>query len=278
MSERQLVIRGQVMNLKVSGREDLPTIVFLHGFTGSVSTWQEVWDSLEGSFRLIAVDLMGHGKSAKPSDASRYEMAAQLADLDALFAELKLNNFTLVGYSMGGRIALAYTREYPDHVKSLILESTSPGLRTAEERALRVAADLKLAKRIEAEGIEHFVDFWEQIPLFQSQRNLSVEVRRKVREERLGQDEKGLSRSLQGIGTGSQPSYWSVLGEMTCPILLITGEIDGKFVGISREMKNKFPSSVHEIVKNAGHAIHVEKPTLFATMIKEHMIKIQGGN
>lgn len=278
MSERQRQIRGQFIHVKDTGQTDLPVIVFLHGFTGSVSTWDDVMAALNDRFRMIAVDLTGHGKTAIPDQVSRFQMAEQLADLDALFRALAITNFTLVGYSMGGRVALAYTQEYPERVKTLVLESASPGLKTAEERDMRMAADLQLANRIENDGIKAFVDFWENIPLFSSQKKLTSDKRENIRNERLQQQAIGLARSLKGIGTGSQPSYWPHLGEMALPILLLTGEMDEKFVVISREMKKQFPSATHEIINDVGHAIHVEKPVLFATMVEEHIIKIQGGN
>lgn len=112
--------------------------MFLHGFTGSSATWDEVIGVLKGQFRMIAVDLTGHGKTSIPKEVRRFQMAEQLADLEALFTELTIMNFTLVGYSMGGRIALAYTKEYPKRVKTLILESASPGLKLSksEQHAL----------------------------------------------------------------------------------------------------------------------------------------------
>lgn len=275
MIERQIIIRNEQMNVKITGQDHLPVIVFLHGFTGTVATWDEVMTELEGRYRMVAIDLIGHGKTASPSEVSRYAMTEQLADLEALCTELKLMDFILVGYSMGGRIALAFTEKYPNRVKVLILESASPGLKTEEARTLRIAADLKLANRIQTEGIERFVDFWEEIPLFRSQKNLSVEKNAKVRAERLSQSETGLANSLKGIGTGSQPSYWAHIEKMMLPVLLLTGEIDEKFVAISREMRNMFPNALHETIKNVGHAIHVEKSTLFATMVEEYILKLE---
>lgn len=271
MIQRKINIRNQQINFVMCGQEHLPVIVFLHGFTGSTATWKDVMIQLKGCFRMIAVDLTGHGKTSIPEDVSRYEMDEQIADLESLFERLQVRDITLVGYSMGGRIALGYTKQYPERVKALVLESASPGLRTVEERDARKEADLQLATRIQHEGIESFVDFWENIPLFASQKKLSHVQREKIRVERLSQDKVGLSNSLKGIGTGSQPSYWGDLLKLQLPILLITGEIDEKFVNISREMKAELPNATQETVKSVGHAIHVENPVLFATMIEEYI-------
>jgi 2-succinyl-6-hydroxy-2,4-cyclohexadiene-1-carboxylate synthase len=280
MNENTIHVRGIDLHVEIAGEKDLPTIVFLHGFTGSTASWCEISKLLKGKYRTVAVDLTGHGKSSIPEDVDRYSMDQQVEDLEALFAALSLNQFIMVGYSMGGRVALAYTARYPDRILSLILESSSPGLKTENERMERKAADSRLADRILTDGLPIFVDFWESIPLFASQKSLASEKRLTVRKERLDQSEIGLANSLQGIGTGSQDSYWGSLGTINLPVLLITGELDTKFVNISREMQRFFPNVSHETIEHAGHAIHVEKPDTFATMIEKHIseLKNQGGS
>ena len=257
-----------------ANQTSLPVIVFLHGFTGSKNTWAEIINLLNGSYHTIAIDLMGHGETSMPQDFNRYSMDNQIADLYTLLNKLDISQFTLVGYSMGGRIALSYTISYPEHVTSLVLESSTPGLKTDRERKERVKKDKLLAQKIRREGIAQFVNFWESIPLFNSQKKLSKERQQIIRDERLEQREVGLANSLLGIGTGSQPSYWPMLKEINCPVFLITGEVDKKFVNIAQEMIKILRFPKHRIVKDAGHAIHVEKPTIFATMIEEHVQEI----
>ncbi|WP_318617675.1 2-succinyl-6-hydroxy-2,4-cyclohexadiene-1-carboxylate synthase [Sporosarcina sp. YIM B06819] len=266
-------IRGIDIHVAMNGDDSLPTVVLLHGFTGSTVTWQEVTELFEGKFRTVAIDLTGHGKTAAPEDIARYSMTQQVEDLEALFDKLSLERFALLGYSMGGRVALAYAVQYPRRLSSLILESASPGLTTAKERANRKAADNRLADKILADGLPAFVDFWESIPLFDSQRVLSEEKKQAVRNERLSQRELGLANSLRGMGTGSQPSYWQQLHTLNLAILLITGELDTKFVNIAREMMSYFSHARHETIVHVGHAIHVENPAVFATMVEEHILK-----
>ncbi|WP_438312105.1 2-succinyl-6-hydroxy-2,4-cyclohexadiene-1-carboxylate synthase [Sporosarcina sp. FA9] len=275
MVENLLNVRETNINIKINGDNSLPVLVLLHGFTGSVETWSEVVRIFEGKFKIIRIDLTGHGKSSIPKNHKRYAMEEQLEDLEAVFKQLGLAEFILVGYSMGGRIALAYTLKHSGKVLSLILESASPGLKTKQERLERRQADKKLAERLISDGIPNFVNFWEEIPLFESQKSLTTEKRNAIREERLGQSTIGLSNSLIGIGSGSQPSYWDSLQTIKIPVLLITGEIDKKFVHIAREMEKTFPIVKHTTIKAAGHAIHVEKPTLFATMIVEHITELK---
>lgn len=274
MIEEIIQVRGQQVSVKINGSNSLPVIVFLHGFTGSTATWTSVMDSLEGEYKSVAVDLTGHGKTAVPIEPNRYSMEEQTADFEVIVDKLKLTNFTLVGYSMGGRVALAYTIRYPKRVSSLILESASPGIKDEFERLERKDADEKLSSKIMRDGIQEFVKFWEDIALFNSQKKLSTEIQSAVREERLSQSTTGLANSLIGIGTGSQPSYWGELNTINLPVLLITGEIDKKFVKIAQEMLKYLPLSQHQTIKDTGHAIHVEKSTLFATMVREHATQV----
>ena len=271
MNEFQIPVRGLSIHVTVEGNTDLPSLVFLHGFTGSSSTWREVRNEFKENYRTIAIDLTGHGKTTVPDTPARYAMEEQIEDLESLFEHLGLNSFYLVGYSMGGRIALAYTIRYPERVRALILESSSPGLSDEQDRVDRREADKLLARKIIDEGITSFVDKWEDIPLFQSQKSLPAEKREAIRNERLLQSEVGLANSLLGIGTGSQKSYWEALSTVSTPVFLLTGEYDAKFVAIAREMAALNPAWRHTVVPEAGHAIHVEKPRLFATMIMEYL-------
>ena len=264
-----ILVRGIRVNFQVWNEEGHETIVLLHGFTGSIKTWAQLSKQLPSSIRIIAIDLLGHGKTDAPANASRYSMTEQIEDLECLFQQLKLQQFTLLGYSMGGRVALSYAVSYPDRIKHLILESASPGLDSKEEQEARIKADELLANKIEQFGIENFVNQWENIPLFSSQKKLPLEVQQAIREERLGQTEIGLANSLRGMGTGAQTSLWNELEGISFPVYLITGELDQKFCQIAKLMKERIPKAEQIIVSNVGHAIHVENSTQFATIVKK---------
>ena len=264
-------VRGVKIGYSIMNKEESETMVFLHGFTGSSTTWEPIIKRLPITVRCIAVDLLGHGKTEAPQQTERYQMSEQVLDLHALFVSLQVSDFTLVGYSMGGRIALAYALHYPEHVKRLVLESASPGLQSETEQLTRIQADDSLANKIAQEGIPAFIDFWQDIPLFQSQKKLPSIKRQAIRHERLQQSSLGLVNSLKGIGTGRQPSFWSQLSELNMPVTIITGELDQKFYLIAQQMKNCIVNSEHIEVLDVGHAIHVENPVQFATIIMEQV-------
>ncbi|MGB6406930.1 MAG: 2-succinyl-6-hydroxy-2,4-cyclohexadiene-1-carboxylate synthase [Planococcus donghaensis] len=272
----KLEVGSVIYHVEVRNPEMPETLVFLHGFTGSTKTWHSVSEKWTDA-KIVMIDLIGHGASSSPEGLEAYSMERQLEDLDALFDQLALNNFTLVGYSMGGRTALAYACHYPERLTGLILESASPGLDSEQARKDRQTNDARLAEQIMTGGLVNFVDAWENIALFASQKELPERVQQSVREERLAQNPLGLANSLLGMGTGAQRSYWQELEGLHIPVLLVTGRLDVKFETIAQKMLEQLPNAVHKTIE-AGHAIHVEKPAEFATIVREYLsLNYQGG-
>ncbi|MEM8858213.1 MAG: 2-succinyl-6-hydroxy-2,4-cyclohexadiene-1-carboxylate synthase [Chloroflexota bacterium] len=237
-----------------------PPLLLLHGFTGSMQNWEPLIPHLADSNTVITVDLPGHGQSLSPANLEPYTMAVVASELINLMDRLGYSSFNLVGYSMGGRLALFMAANHPDQVKKLILESASPGLRTAAERQERIKSDHALADRIERGGIESFVNFWESISLWESQEQLPALARDKLRQLRLLNSPAGLANSLKGMGTGQQPSLWPNLKDINQDALLLTGQLDIKFCAIMEEMQSLMPKAKHHVIVKAGHTIHIEQP------------------
>ena len=244
-------------------------VVLLHGFTGSSGNWRGLMAQLAANYRVMAVDILGHGKTAVFPHLHRYTMPLVAADLATLLQLLAATPCHLLGYSMGGRLALYFAVYYPHLLRSLILESSSPGLAIATERESRTASDNALADRIERDGIPAFVDYWENIGLFASQKQLETAVRARLRQQRLQNNPLGLANSLRGMGTGQQPSLWDDLHQLTLPTLLIAGELDSKYVAIGRQMAAQLPNAQLAIVPDAGHTVHLERPGQFTALIAE---------
>ncbi|MCM3093535.1 MULTISPECIES: 2-succinyl-6-hydroxy-2,4-cyclohexadiene-1-carboxylate synthase [unclassified Cytobacillus] len=246
-------------------------LLLLHGFTGNSEGWKEFAPFWETHSNAIAIDIIGHGKSGTPSDIGHYQIEESAAVLNSLLEEMGIGKIDVLGYSMGGRLALTFAVQYPEKVRTLVLESASPGLKTKEERHERRIQDARLADRIRKEGIGNFIRYWEDIPLFESQKYLPNQIRTRIRNQRMANSIEGLANSLNGMGTGSQPSWWEELGNLTMPVLLLTGDLDLKFCRIAKEMSEAMPNVQWKSVKNAGHAIHVEKPELFGTIVSEFL-------
>ena len=260
-------INGVQYHVRVNGEG--PPILLLHGFTGSMNTWDAFIRDYEHNFKIISVDLLGHGLTDAPNDSTRYEMHKAAKDIKDLLLSLNIGSANILGYSMGGRLALGFAVYYPEFVQSLILESSSPGLEDEKERKVRMDSDAQLARRIGDQGIVRFVNEWEKIPLFSSQKKLPDYKKAEIRKERLSQKSLGLQNSLLGMGTGSQPSFWNELKNMNFPVLLLAGELDKKFVQLAHKMHKLLNLSQLETINDTGHAIHVEEPKIFGRIVSE---------
>jgi len=260
------------LSLHVEREGNGPPVVLLHGFTGSGGSWRSLVDVLAPDYTTLAIDLVGHGGSASPAALVRYRMPRAVDDLAAALRASGFERAAWLGYSLGGRTALQVAVHHPEVVSALILEGATPGLATAEERAERVAADEALAQRLEHEGLEAFVDFWQSISLWDSQRHtLSGQQRAALRRGRLGQNPLGLANSLRGMGTGAQEWVGDRLSGVGVPVLLTAGTLDTKFSAIAAEMAAAIPDSTLRLIEGAGHAAHLERPDAFNTTVRQFL-------
>lgn len=256
---------GFGLNVERSG--DGPPLVLLHGFTGSAEAWSPFREMLSDRFTLLAVDIVGHGKSDRPDSLGHYAPGQAAADVVGAMEKAGFPGFDLLGYSMGGRLALRVAVDHPGRIRRLVLIGASPGLATAEERAARVASDEALARGIERDGVERFIDYWESIPLFESQRSLPDERRAAIRAGRLRNTAAGLAASLRGMGTGSQEPLHDRLSGLPMPALLLAGELDTKYLAIAEEMAAAIPEARWLAVPGAGHAAQTENPAFCAEAV-----------
>lgn len=261
------------MELNVEKAGDGPPLLLLHGFTGSAAGWGPLAAAWAPFFTTLSVDLPGHGRSASPAEVAAYTMAATVADLVAVLDRKGIPRAHVLGYSMGGRVALALAVAHPERIGALVLESASPGLADAGERAARVAADAALAERIEREGVPAFVDYWGNLPLWAGQARLSADARAALRAGRLQNNPVGLANSLRGLGTGSQSPLWDRLGDLACPTLLVAGYDDAKFSDLARRMAEAIPNNELLLAHNAGHAVHLEQPAVFARLVRDFLLQ-----
>jgi 2-succinyl-6-hydroxy-2,4-cyclohexadiene-1-carboxylate synthase len=251
-----------------------PPVVMLHGFTGSRTTWLDLVRELQDSFCTFSFDLIGHGRSGSPQEIEHYLMNNAVDDLVSAVRSLGIEKAVWLGYSLGGRTALQVWKRHPDVVSGLILEGASSGIATCEERNLRRESDEALAQLLVEDGIEAFVGHWESMALWKSQKiNLSESSQVALQAQRLAQREIGLANSLRGMGTGAQSWLGEDLKNIEVPVLLIAGSLDDKYSQIAREMAEQIPDSQVELIADAGHASHIEKPEQVHKVIKDFLLR-----
>ena len=232
-------------------------VVLLHGFTHTGASWDPVVAALAESYRALAPDIRGHGSAAGREPVT---LGAVIGDV----AGIAPPRFTLVGYSMGGRIALHAALALSDRVERLVLIGASPGLADPAERAARRAADERLADEVEHMTIGEFAHRWAQTPVLAGQ---PPAVAAAVDSDRRRNQPAGLARALRGLGTGALPSLWERLGELGAPVTLVVGERDEKFRAIAGEMARGLSDGRVVAVAGAGHAVHLEAPERVAELI-----------
>ncbi|MGL5794721.1 MAG: 2-succinyl-6-hydroxy-2,4-cyclohexadiene-1-carboxylate synthase [Waterburya sp.] len=245
-----------------------PVIVFLHGFLGNSQDFLAVIDLISPEFCCLVLDLPGHGQTEVKQDIN-YHLPNLAQALIALLEQLNIRQCFLVGYSLGGRIALYLTIYFPQYFLGVILESASPGLKTQPERDRRIQQDLQLIKQLESQDFADFLQQWYSQPLFSSFAQHPNFQQALIR--RLNNNPVKLSKSLRYLGLGMQPSLWSQLKSLQIPLLLVVGELDSKFVAINREIANLCPQANLNIVKNSGHNVHFEQLWEFSKLLERFL-------
>jgi 2-succinyl-6-hydroxy-2,4-cyclohexadiene-1-carboxylate synthase len=233
----------------------LPPLILLHGFTQTRQSWRRTATELRSRYRVLTPDLPGHGQAADRTPS----FDAVTAYLRALTPQ---EPFTLVGYSMGGRIALHAAFQL--NLTRLILIGASPGIEDAKARETRRKADDELATKIEAIGVEAFAREWGSLPLWEGQAD---RVRAAAYADRLRNTPHGLAQAMRGLGTGIMEPLWDRLPELQTPVTLITGERDEKFRALAEAMLARLPEGRHVIVPGTGHAPQLEAPDAVAEAI-----------
>jgi 2-succinyl-6-hydroxy-2,4-cyclohexadiene-1-carboxylate synthase len=214
-----------------------------------------VADDLAGDHEVVRIDAPGHGRSSA--------VAADLVATADLLAEAA-GPASWLGYSMGGRACLHLALHRPDAVRALVLLGATAGIEDPAERAARVTADEVLARQLEDEGLEPFLDRWLALPLFAG---LSPEAQH--RDARLENDPRALAASLRLAGTGAQEPLWDRLGEVVAPVLLVAGEHDERFAATAARMAARVGGDAEvRLVPDAGHAAHLERPQAFLDVVR----------
>lgn len=237
----------------VTGPADGERVLLLHGFTQTHRSWDRVAAALtQRGFAVSRVDLPGHGRSGHVS-ADLWGTANLVAS--ALSAQMPV---TIVGYSMGGRVALHVALQHPSLVRRLVVVGATAGIDDPADRRTRRVADDVLATRIVEIGVDAFLAEWLAGPLFST---LTADLA--DTEDRRANTADGLADSLRRCGTGSQDPLWDRLGEIRCPVTVVVGALDAKFGSLGERIIAAIPRAVAHVVSECGHACHLEDPVAF---------------
>ena len=248
------------------GQSERPTILLLHGFMGSTRDWEVIKGNMKRQkFNLLTVDLPGHGRTRLNSDEKTYTIPETAKRIIEVLDDLEIHKSSVVGYSMGGRLALHLVLTYPERFTHLVLESATPGIIDLYDRENRQRHDEIVADNMVSEDFESFVLKWYYQPIF---RSLTLHPNfQNLLYLRLGNDPAELAKVLRNMGQGAQEPLWHKLTNIKIPVLLLAGDKDDKYTEIVQDMKRFNPGFFTKIIKNCGHNIHFEVPDKYTKII-----------
>jgi 2-succinyl-6-hydroxy-2,4-cyclohexadiene-1-carboxylate synthase len=225
-------------------------VLFIPGFMQRGDAWRPVAELLPERYPSRLLDHAEHSFEGR---------MAEIADARADF---------LVGYSLGGRLALRAALRSPSAYRGVVIVGATAGIEEGPMRVQRAEADEKLASWMEAMPIEDIVALWERQPLFADQSETLVDEQRPGR---LSHDPRSLALLLRTAGQGTLDPVWHELRSLKVPLLAIAGARDDGYSAAAKRIAPMAPDARAAIVEEAGHAPQLQQPTAVAELITEFL-------
>ena len=185
--------------------------------------------------------------------------------------KIKLSKINLIGYSMGGRIALAFAQKFPHLIEHLIILSANPGIESDLSRKIRIEEDLKWVQLLEEKGLDSFLTAWYDQPLFASLR-AKKKLFSEVLLRRKKQNISSLKKTLLYLSPAKQPSFWHILKNFPFSTLFLFGEYDMKYRAIAKSISEIGARVTLDLIAKSGHAVHLENPKLTSEKIRRSLV------
>jgi 3-oxoadipate enol-lactonase len=269
MSRRAARVRDIEMAYDESG--DGTPVVLLHGFPFNRSMWRGQAEALGATFRVVAPDLRGQGETPLGEASGAVTMEQMASDVAALLDELNVGRAVVGGLSMGGYVALAFRRVFPERVRALVLADTRAGADTDDARRTRE----ETAKRALAEGMEPIADAMLPKLLSGETRAQRPDVVERVRAMMLATNPAGAAAALRGMA--QRRDQTNLLEEIAVPTLIVVGRDDAVTPPAEAEaMRDRVAGSRLVVVEGAGHLSNVERPEEFNLALVDFLRGLTG--
>ncbi|OTA21180.1 2-succinyl-6-hydroxy-2, 4-cyclohexadiene-1-carboxylate synthase [Xenorhabdus beddingii] len=236
-------------------------LVWLHGLLGRGDDWLPLVNVFD-QYASLLVDLPGHGHSADITLTGGFTEMSEL--LSATLSEHQIENYCLIGYSLGGRIAMYQaTQGHHKGLKGLLVEGGNPGLCSQKERDVRLQHDRHWAQRFRQEPVASVLTDWYQQPVFA---DLTLAQRERLIQRRSQNSGKNIADMLENTSLGVQPCLLPDLQQMTIPFSYLCGENDHKFQSIARQYTLPL-----NIIPQVGHNAHYGNPAAFSAAVNHFL-------
>ncbi|QHM71786.1 2-succinyl-6-hydroxy-2,4-cyclohexadiene-1-carboxylate synthase [Mixta intestinalis] len=235
-----------------------PTLVWLHGFLGSAEEWLTVQQAFP-DWPMLSIDLPGHGGSRSQRVSGFDALNEQLS---ATLRHHQTHHYWLIGYSLGGRVAMYYAcRAALPGLCGLVVEAGHPGLRDERQRQLRLAHDRQWIQRFRDLPLTNVLEAWYRQPLFM---DLTEQQRGELVKQRSAGHGPSLAAMLSATSLSHQPNLLPELHRLRVPFSYLCGEWDSKFLQLAVEAQLPLHT-----VPGAGHNVHRAAPAAFSDRLAQ---------
>ncbi|OOF68752.1 2-succinyl-6-hydroxy-2,4-cyclohexadiene-1-carboxylate synthase [Rodentibacter caecimuris] len=239
----------------------MTNLIFLHGLLGTRSDWQKLIEMLP-HFRCMAIDLPYHG-SEKNTPIQNFDDVSQFLS-NKIYSMVGNEPYFLIGYSLGGRLALHYTlseKVKKHNLQAVVLEGANFGLQNEQEKQQRWLNDQYWANRFMQESAHHVLNAWYQQSVFS---HLTVKQRNKLIEKRTPNCGRNIGKMLLATSLAKQPDFSTKVRSNSSMFFYFCGEWDHKFQTMAVQHQLNLT-----LIPNAGHNAHLENPNDFAKSLIE---------
>jgi pimeloyl-ACP methyl ester carboxylesterase len=234
-----------------------PGLILVHGHGGAKEDFADHVDRLAEAHTVVTFDHRGHGASDHPDDAASYSLARMRADTWDVADAVGLERFRVLGHSMGGMVVRRMPLEQPERIDALVLMDTSAGpVPDLVPELVEIGAYVGLTQGKDA--LKALIDAVGTLETDAYQRLLVDRAGYREFQDRKWADTSVVMWSTLAVEIAHQPDDLPMLRELTCPTMVIVGELDVAFVAVSRAMAGAIPGAVLEVVAGAGHSPQFE--------------------
>jgi pimeloyl-ACP methyl ester carboxylesterase len=271
-NDRYLELNGLRLHLLEWGSPAANTVLLLHGYGNCAATWAALAASLSDKYHILAPDFRGHGDS-QWDDAGHYGLRYHVADITALIDALGISELAIIGHSMGGQVALAYTAACPSKVSRVACVDIGPELSPRSEARLKQTSSLR---RDEYDSLDEVTDYLEIVDPYASRELLCGEAadltRRNADGRFVWKHHYRLAKRTSPDKRLNAAGRWETVRSVKCPALIIRGErSDLLDAGVARRMTGVMNRAELVEIAGAGHYVHRDQPRLFAEAVRRFL-------
>ena len=264
MELKTIMYKNKQIAYTIQGKEGGTTLTFLHGYLEYKELWSDFIESFKNSYRILCIDLPGHGQSDVISSIQTMSESAQI--VKQILDRNNIDKTVLIGHSMGGYVSLAFADQFPNYLQALVLFSSSALSDSTEKKHLR-NADIEA---IQSGGKEAVID--SNIPKMFASENLIAfdflikDIKAKVKT----MQNEAITSALEGMK--QRVDYKLFLNQIIVPTLFIAGEHDRLIpVEMSKEQVKDSPNVQFERLAKSGHMGYIEEKEVSQALLQKFL-------